>query len=136
MLAIIMPAPALEPDHQTTILIVDDDISFSHAAAELLGDRGFRVLGYATTAQDAVVECGRLRPDAVLLDVRLPDGYGVTLVNALRAVPRPPRVVLTSSDPGAVSPEQLRVSGANGFIPKSQLVRSDLKLFFSAEPPT
>jgi len=62
------------------ILIVDDDVPFCRAAAELLADRGFRVLGYAATARDAVAESRRLRPDGILLDVQLPDGYGVTLV--------------------------------------------------------
>lgn len=129
------PIPAGESDGQTTILIVDDDVPFSRAAAELLADRGFRVIGHATTAEEAVVQCRRLLPDAVLLDVRLPDGYGVSVVNALRSVVPAPRVVLTSSDSGAVVPEQLRVSGASGFVPKSQLAQLDLQALFDTEPP-
>jgi DNA-binding NarL/FixJ family response regulator len=130
-----MPSPQRQSGSQTTILIVDDDLPFYRAAAELLADRGFRVLGYAGTAQDAVTECRRLAPDAVLLDVRLPDGYGVALVDTLRALPRPPSIVLTSSDRAAVSPEQLQVSGASGFIPKSQLALSDLEAYFNRETP-
>jgi len=133
LVSMVMPTAALEPDRQTTILIVDDDLPFSRAAAELLADQGFRVIGHATTAHDAVVECRRLGPDAVLLDVRLPDGHGVELAGTLRAVSNPPRIVLTSSDSAAVSANQLRVSGASGFIPKSQLVRSDLAAFFGGE---
>lgn len=123
--------PQTDADSHTTILIVDDDAQFCRAAAELLADRGFRVVGHAATAEDAVAEGRRLRPDGILLDVRLPDGYGVTLVKTLRALPRPPRVVLTSSDPTAVAPEQLRASGASGFIPKSKLALSDLDTFFN-----
>jgi DNA-binding NarL/FixJ family response regulator len=126
--------PAGDASRQATILIVEDDLPFCRAAAELLADRGFRVVGYATTARDAVVECRRLGPDAVLLDVRLPDGHGVELVSTLRAVPSPPSIVLTSSDATAVSPEQLRVSGASGFIPKSKLAHSDLHTLFNSEP--
>ena len=44
-------------------------------------------------------------PDAVLLDVRLPDGDGVTLAETLRARPDRPRVLLTSTDRQAVSPD-------------------------------
>ena len=123
--------PERQADRQTTILIVDDDLPFYRAAAELLADRGFRVLGYAGTADDAVSECRRLIPDGVLLDVRLPDGHGVALVSTLRALPRPPRIVLTSTDPAAVSAQQLRVSGASGFVPKAQLAHSDLQAYFN-----
>jgi DNA-binding NarL/FixJ family response regulator len=128
-------APLKNPGRQTTVLIVDDDVPFSRAAAELLADRGFTVVGYAGTAEEAIVACGRLDPDAVLLDVRLPDANGVSLVAALRAVPRPPAIVLTSSDPAAVTPEQLRVTGASGFVPKSRLAHSDLRAFFDARSP-
>lgn len=128
-------SPALEPDaEQPTILIVDDDVPFYRAAAELLADRGFRVVGHAATGHDAVIQCRRLVPDAILLDVRLPDGHGASLVDELRAGPRPPRVVLTSSDSAAISPEQLRASGASGFIPKAELVRSDLRTVFDHDP--
>jgi DNA-binding NarL/FixJ family response regulator len=121
---------------QATILIVDDDAPFCRAAAELLGDRGFRVVGHAATAQEALAECRRLLPDGVLLDVRLPDGYGLAVVKTLRAVPRPPTVVLTSSDPAAVVPAMLQAIGASGFIPKSQLATSHLQTFFTGEAAT
>jgi DNA-binding NarL/FixJ family response regulator len=127
-----MPSPA---GNASRILIVDDDVPFCRAAAELLADRGFRVLGYAATARDAVAECRRLRPDGILLDVQLPDGYGVTLVTELLTVSGPPRVVLMSSDPAAVSPEQLQRSGASGFIANAELVQSDLETLFNGSPP-
>jgi DNA-binding NarL/FixJ family response regulator len=126
--------PAEELGDQMTILVVDDDSPFCRAASELLAELGFRVLGCAATAQEALAECQRLSPDAVLLDIRLPDGHGVSVAEALRAVPAPPRVVLTSSDPTAVSPEQLQQSGASGFVPKSRLAHTDLLTLFRTGP--
>jgi DNA-binding NarL/FixJ family response regulator len=133
MASMAIPTPEPELRAQPTILIVDDDLPFRRAAAELLADRGFRVVGCASTAEEAVAECRRLAPDAVLLDVRLPDGNGVELVSTLRAVPAPPTVVLTSSDHAAAPPERVRNSGASGFVPKSQLANSDLHAFFSGD---
>ncbi len=130
-----MASRAHKPRTQPTILIVDDDLRFRRAAAELLADRGFRVVGYAGTAREAVLLSRRLGPDAILLDVRLPDGNGVALVDTLRAVPAPPAIVLTSSDPTTVPPERLRGTGASGFIPKSRLAHSDLQTLFTSEPP-
>ena len=118
-----------EKPRQTSVLIVDDDRGFGRAAAEMLADRGYRVLGQATTALAALARCEHLAPDAVLLDVRLPDGSGVALAQTLRARPDRPRVLLTSSDRRAVLPEPLRQSGASGFIPKTELARTDLDGF-------
>ena len=102
-------------------MIVDDDQGFGRVAAEILADRGYRVVGHATTAAEARRQCDLLAPDAVLLDVRLPDGDGVALAGELAAGPHPPTVLLTSSDRKAVPPEHLRRSGAYGFVPKTEL---------------
>jgi two-component system, NarL family, response regulator DevR len=118
-----------EKPAQTSVLIVDDDRHFGRAAAELLADRGYRVLGQATTAAEALAKCHELDPDAVLLDVRLPDGDGVLLTKSLCSRPGRPRVLLTSTDRAAVPPGLLRQSSASGFIPKSELASSDLSRF-------
>lgn len=104
-----------------SVLIVDDDEGFCRAAAEMLADRGYRVLGHVTTVVDALTRCDLLAPEAVLLDVRLPDGDGLELAGRLTARPHPPTVLLTSTDRMAVPAEQLRESGACGFVPKIEL---------------
>ena len=113
----------------TSVLIIDDDDAFGRAAAEMLAGRGYRVLGQVNTVVEALASCDQLEPDAVLLDVRLPDGDGVALAQQLHARPHRPRILLTSSDRKAVSPERVRESGASGFIPKTSLARSDLDRF-------
>jgi CheY-like chemotaxis protein len=118
-----------EPHAQTSVLIVDDDRGFGRVATEMLSDRGYRVLGQATTVAEALVRCDQLCPDAILLDVRLPDGDGVSLAETLRARPGRPRVLLTSTDRKAVTQALLRDSGANGFLPKAELASSDLDRF-------
>ena len=114
---------------ETSILIVDDDEDFGRVAAEMLADRGYRVLGQATTAAEALARCEQLAPDAVLLDVRLPDGDGADLAQKLDARPHGPRILLTSSDRTVLSPDRARQSGASGFIPKASLALSDLDRF-------
>ena len=103
---------------QTSVLIVDDDPGFGRAAAEMLADRGYRVLGQATTVAEALASCDELGPDAVLLDVRLPDGDGVSLAEMLRARPDRPRVLLTSTDRQAVSPALLATVAQTAFSPR------------------
>jgi CheY-like chemotaxis protein len=124
-------APKLpgEPHTQTTVLIVDDDLEFGQVAADLLADRGYQVVGHAATADEAVALCDGLDPDAVLLDVRLPDANGVTLANRLRGASGRPRILLTSTDRKAVGPAVVQLCGASGFVPKTELTRSDLDVF-------
>lgn len=102
----------------TSVLIVDDDPGFGRAAAEILADRGYRVLAHVTTAAEALAKCEQLDPDAVLLDVRLPDGDGVTLAETLCAGLDRPRILLVSTDRKAVSPAALSQSGAAASSPR------------------
>jgi DNA-binding NarL/FixJ family response regulator len=61
------------------------------------------------------------------VDVGLPDGDGVTLARALTELPWRPRVLLTSSDPDAATANDVRRSGAHGFVPKSELPDAPLE---------
>jgi DNA-binding response OmpR family regulator len=113
----------------TTVLIVDDDAAFARLATSLLSDRGYRVLGSAATAAEGLAEFTRLQPDAVLIDVRLPDRNGVRLAAELCAGSSQTSVLLTSTDGSSVTDETVRRSGANGFVPKAHLTRTDLDKF-------
>jgi DNA-binding NarL/FixJ family response regulator len=67
-----------------------------------------------------------LRPDAALVDVGLPDGDGIALAGTLSALPWRPRVVLTSTDADAASPDDVLRSGAGSFVPKADLPTAPL----------
>jgi DNA-binding NarL/FixJ family response regulator len=112
------------------VLIVDDAALFRDVARELLERRGYTVVGEASTAAAAMEMAEQLRPDAALVDIRLPDGDGFALTAAL--VDARPRlaVLLTSAD--RVSPDLTRVRavGARGFVLKSRLARTDLAQFW------
>jgi DNA-binding NarL/FixJ family response regulator len=79
------------------VLIVDDHASFRRLARRVLAHAGFEIVGEAVDAASALRQTAILHPDAVLLDVMLPDRSGVEVARELARVPHPPRVVLTSS---------------------------------------
>jgi two-component system nitrate/nitrite response regulator NarL len=112
------PAPA-------RVLIVDESGAFRRAARELLERRGYRVVGTADTAAAGFEAVEQLKPDAVLLDVRLPDGSGLDLCEVLTREPDPPAILLISSD-GAADTALAKARGARGFVPKADLARVDL----------
>jgi DNA-binding NarL/FixJ family response regulator len=106
---------------QRSVLIVDDDRVFRELARQILAARGFVVVGAAGTVAAAVGAARELRPAGLLLDVNLPDGDGIALARVLSALPWRPRILLTSTDPEAASPEDVRAAGATSFVPKDQL---------------
>jgi DNA-binding NarL/FixJ family response regulator len=112
------------------VLIVDDAALFRDVARELLERRGYAVVGEAGTAAAAMEMVGQLRPDAALVDTRLPDGDGFALTAALVDA-RPGLAVLLTSAAG-VPPDlaSVRASGARGFVLKSGLARADLAQFW------
>jgi CheY-like chemotaxis protein len=110
---------------ESTVLIVDDDPQFRRAAAELLGARGYRVVGEAGNAAEGLALASALRPDAVLLDVNLPDGDGLSVAAQVSA-DGGPRVLLTSTDSGAATARLVRGSGAVGFVAKTELTGAAL----------
>jgi CheY-like chemotaxis protein len=109
-----------------SVLVVDDDAEFRGIARRLLATFGLDVAGEAESAEAAVTAAGTLRPDAVLVDVGLPDRDGVDLARELTALPWGPRVVLTSSDTEAATARDVEDSGALAFVPKVQLPNAAL----------
>jgi len=102
------------------VLIVDDHQPFRAVARELLEAAGYVVAGEAADAAEALAAVAAESPDAVLLDVQLPDGDGFTVAKALEA-PDGPAVVLISSREADDYGARVASSGARGFIPKSKL---------------
>jgi DNA-binding NarL/FixJ family response regulator len=113
------------------VLVVDDDALFRSLARRMLLAEGLDVVGEAQSVATAIAAAHALRPDAVLVDVGLPDGDGVALARELTALPWRPRVLLTSSDPQAASEHAVRAAGAGGFVPKDDLPNAPLERLLS-----
>ena len=107
---------------EKSVLIVDDHPSFRASARRMLEADGYEVVGEAEGGRAALTAAERLRPDLVLLDVRLPDIDGFEVARRLLdANVRTPQIVLISSQDSIDLGEAIGASGARGFIPKSEL---------------
>jgi CheY-like chemotaxis protein len=110
-----------------SILVVDDDDAFRGLASRMIAGMRLGRVAEAATVATALAAAVELRPCAALVDVGLPDGDGVTLATELSSLPWAPRIVLTSSDPDAVSPASAVRAGAVGFVPKEDLASGKLR---------
>lgn len=80
-------------DMARSLLIVDDDNVFRKRLARAMEKRGFDVVSFGTV-QEAVVLAGKQSPAFAVLDLRLADGSGLDVVEALRAKSKDCRIVM------------------------------------------
>jgi DNA-binding NarL/FixJ family response regulator len=102
------------------VLIVDDHEPFRAVARELLESAGYVVTGEAADAAEALAAVAAHAPDAVLLDVQLPDRDGFAVATELAAANGPAVVLISSRDADDYG-RRVEACGARGFIPKSKL---------------
>ena len=80
------------------VLIIDDsDALVQRLMASLAGVEGLDLVGYATNVADGILEIRRAKPDVVILDIRMPDGSGMEVLETLRKHPAPPIVIMLSN---------------------------------------
>ena len=109
-----------------TVLVVDDHAGFRELARALLEDVGYAVVAEAPDGASALGAVRTLRPDAVLLDVHLPDMDGFAVADALSREQPAPLVVLTSTDADEEVGSLLRRSGALRFVAKDALASAQI----------
>jgi CheY-like chemotaxis protein len=118
-------APAASPyasrwEARMNILVADDDRTLSHLICSLLRDRGHVATAVFDSMQALMVAVRKPSPDLILLDIHMPAGTGLLVLEKLRASPRTasiPVIVIT----GTVDPEAARRAealGAVGFLAK------------------
>jgi DNA-binding NarL/FixJ family response regulator len=115
-----------------SVLVIDDDRVFRGLARRMLDACGLVVVGEAGSVATGVAAAMELRPAAALVDVGLPDGDGIALARTLSELPWGPRVVLTSTDPDAISADDVRRCGADAFIAKHELPNAPLARLLAA----
>ena len=118
-----------------TLLIVDDHAAFRSTARALLECDGWNVVGEAGDGTSGLTAARTLKPDVVLLDVRLPDIDGFSVAERLTADGGGPAVIVTSSSDDPLYPDRARRTGARGFLAKHDLSGAALQRVLDEAAP-
>jgi DNA-binding NarL/FixJ family response regulator len=103
----------------TSILIIDDHpIMRTGLAAILQTESSYTVCGEGGTVREAIELFERLRPDLVLLDLKLPDGYGVDAIRRIRSIDPEARILVITTYEGDEDIHQALHAGAKGYLVK------------------
>jgi DNA-binding NarL/FixJ family response regulator len=113
-----VPAQESSVARTITVILVDDEHLIRGALSQALSRGGVDVVGEAASGEDAIEIVVDLRPDVVLMDLRLPGISGVEAIRRIGMLAPASRVlVLTRSERNRVV--EAIVAGASGYILKS-----------------
>jgi two-component system OmpR family response regulator len=112
-------------------LIVDDDHALADLLVIMLGLEGFRAEA-AYSGREALASAAKETPDAVILDVMMPDMDGFAVLRALRADGKTETVpvMMLSARVDEETREQCLAAGANNYLTKpadSHFLTSELR---------
>jgi DNA-binding NarL/FixJ family response regulator len=76
-----------------SVVLVDDEPLFRTAVGQTLTDAGIDLVGEATSMKDAIEVMVDLRPDVVLMDIKLPDSPHIQAIERLGLLAPASRIV-------------------------------------------
>ena len=115
------------------VLVVDDRAHFRRVALEVVGATpGFEPLGEAASGEEALALAADLRPELILLDVRMPVMNGIETARRLSTEQPGGVIVLVSIDDPSELPDDMESCGANAVMRKQDFGSRALRRVWDA----
>ena len=115
------------------ILIADDHQLFAESLMTALGeDERVDVVGIAKNGQEAIETALELRPDVILMDLRMPVVDGFEATRRLREAGSDARIFILTGTADGVGSENALAAGASGFVRKEQSLVELKQVLFEA----
>ena len=108
------PNPAVKAHR---VLIAEDEVLIRMDLAEMLREEGYEIVGEAGDGQEAVDLAEALRPDLVIMDVKMPRRDGIDAASEIAAKRIAPIVILTAFSQRELV-ERARDAGAMAYLVK------------------
>ena len=108
---------ALSP--KLRILLAEDDAASSEMLVEVLTTLGYDVVAAVASGVEAANHARDMKPDAVLLDVHMPDGTGIEAAEVIsRTLPGIAVILYSGDESVTLSDREAITTGAVAFLPK------------------
>ncbi len=102
------------------VFIVDDSVIVRERLAAMLSELpGVELIGQAGDVAGTIEAIGRLKPDAVILDIRMPGGTGIDVLEAVKKEQPAPLVIVLTNYPYPQYRTRCEAVGADFFLDKS-----------------
>ena len=104
------------------LLVVDDHDFFRRSIMPPLErESAFQILGTATSGEQAIDLCHRLRPDVMLMDLNMPDLSGLAAMRRLNARQGTPAILVLTGADDPQSVADAFAAGARGYLRKDMI---------------
>ena len=115
------------------VLTVDDQVVFRDAARDVItATPGFEPVGDAESGEEALIEVERLRPELVLLDVRMPGIGGIEAARRITEAHPETVVVLISIEDSYEFAQDVHACGAAALVRKQDFGPAVLRSIWEA----
>ena len=115
-----MPKMLSSLDHKIKVFIADDSRIVQEHLVTMFDELAeVEIVGQAETVAEAISAIGELRPDVVILDIRMPDGSGIDVLQTIKQDDPAPVVIVLTNYPYPAYRQKCLQAGADFFLDKS-----------------
>jgi len=105
--------------HNLKVFIADDSALMRERLVAVISDiKNAKLVGQAVNVQEAIEGIRRLKPDVVILDIRMPGGSGLQVLEQVKSGQSPPTVIILTAFPLLQYRKRTEALGAEYFFDK------------------
>lgn len=101
-----------------SVMVVDDDPILRSLTTGIMRNAEYDVVAECSSGEAALKQIGDIKPGLLLLDINLPGTDGITLIDQIKALEKPPVIVMMSSEATMDRVRGALGKGAKGFVVK------------------
>lgn len=107
-------------EKKVEVVIADDSAAVRERLVSMLAElKGVEVIGQAQNVEEAIASIRTLKPKAVILDIRMPGGSGINVLQNIKREQPAPVVIILTNYPYLQYRKKCLEAGADFFFDKS-----------------
>jgi DNA-binding NarL/FixJ family response regulator len=115
-----MPLTDLSSNQKVRVFIADDSLIVREHLVTMFDElTEVEIVGQAETVAEAISAIEKLQPDVVILDIRMPDGSGIDVLQTIKQDEPAPVVIVLTNYPYPAYRQKCLQAGADSFLDKS-----------------